>query len=375
MSEFEKVQRDQYQLKRNKCIFVQKILLILLSVAFLLCMIGYIKYDRNTYVYYTEDGNAIYKAYLSENDFYDEEYLNGSHAYVSSLVEKMTADFSYNLSIKTNKVEFKYNYHIDAQLEILDINTKAPIYNPTYEILPLVTDSSVGNHLSINKHVEIDFQKYDGIAKSYLSEYKLQDTSSTLIVRMYVNVVGESETFANDRSGEYVTELRIPLVKTIFKPEVSSTIPAGEQKILAINKNIRVVYGRISFILGFFVLISATILTFYVISTRNKHIDYRRRVDRIHRNYRSYIQQITNKFDMEGYQILYVKTIDELLDIHDTLQKPIMSYENEEKTNNQFFIVADFKIIYLYELYADFNHNLESNIIRRIIIKRVKNQD
>lgn len=353
MSELEKQLRDQYQIKRNKCILLQKIILIVLCVVLLFSAIVYMKLDKDTYVYYTEDGNAIHKAYLNKNDFYEEGYLNGSHAYVSALVEKMTADFSYNLTIHTNKVEFKYNYRIDAQLEILDKNSKAPLYNPTYEILPLVTASSVGNSLSIHKLVEIDFQKYDAIAKAYLKEFDLKDTSSTLIVRMHVNVVGESEAFASDRSGEYVTELRIPLVKTAFKPEVTSTIPTGEQKILAINENIRVVFGIIAIVFGVLVVLAAAILVSYVITTRNNHIDYRRRVDRILRNYRSYIQQITSVFDMEGYQVLHLKTLNELLDIHDTLQKPIMSYENEDMTNNKFFIVADFKIIYLYEVTVD----------------------
>lgn len=350
MSELEKLQRDQYQLKRNKYIFIQKIILIVLSVIVLISAFAYMRLAKDTYVYYKEDGNAIHKAYLNENDFYDEGYLNGSHAYVSSLVEKMTADFSYNLTFETNKVEFKYNYRIDAQLEILDKDSKAPLYNPTYEILPLVTKSSVGNKLSIKELVEIDFQKYDAKAKAYLREFELKDTSSTLIVRMYVNVVGVSEAFASDRSGEYVTELRIPLVKTVFKPTVTSTVPAGEQKILAINRNIKTVVGIISVVLGVIDVIALGVLIYYVLSTRDKHIDYRSHVDKIIKNYRSYIQQSSNCFDMNGYQILNLANINELLDIHDTLQKPIICYENDDKTETLFFIVTEPKIIYLYKI-------------------------
>ncbi len=359
MSELEKQQRDQYKLKRNKRILVQKIILIVCSIAFLFSLIAYIKLDKDTYVYYTEEGNAIHKAYLSGNEFYEETYLNGSHAYVSSLVEKMTADFSYRLAFDTKEVEFKYNYRIDAQLEILDVSSNAPLYNPTYEILPLVTKSSVGNTLLIEELVEIDYQKYDELAKTYLTNFELRDTSSTLIVRMYVNVVGESEVFATDRSGEYVTELRIPLTKTVFKPQVTSTIPAGEQKILAISENFRFIFGNSALAFGILDALAIGFFVYYIISTRDKHVDYRIRVDRVIRNYRSYIQQITNEFDMDGYQILNLKTIKELLDIHDTIQKPIMSYENDDQTCTQFFIVDDLHIIYLCEIKVDEDDDLK----------------
>lgn len=353
MSELEKQQRDQYQIKRNKYILIQKIVLIILSVVLLLSVIVYVKLDKDTYVYYTEEGNAIHRAYLQKNDFYEEGYLNGSHAYVSDLVEKMTGDFSYKLTFATDNVNFKYNYRIDAQLEILDVESKAPIYNPIDEILPLTTASSEGNSLSINKIVDIDFQKYDAMAKAYLAEYNLKDTSSTLIVRMYVNVVGESEVFANDRSGEYVTELRIPLVKTVFKPTVTSTVPAGEQKILAISGNVKITAKIVAIVLSSLDIIALAILVYYVLSTRNKHVDYRHRVDRIIKNYRSYIQQSASFFDMEGYKLIELKTIDELLDIHDTMQRPIISYENADKTATLFFIVTDSGIIYLYEITVD----------------------
>ena len=203
MSELDKKKRDLYQSKRRQYIFLQNVLLDALTVMLIISACLYIHLDKNTYVYYTEEGNAIHKAYLNQNDFYEEGYLNGSHAYVSSLVEKMTADFSYNLAfIDTDNVTFKYDYRIDAQLEIVDKGSSAPLYNPSYEIIPRKVCSSEGDSLSIEKKVEIDYQQYNAIAEAYLQEFKLKDkdTTSTLIVRMYVNVVGESEAFAKDRS-------------------------------------------------------------------------------------------------------------------------------------------------------------------------------
>ncbi|MBQ9785596.1 MAG: hypothetical protein IJW29_09350 [Clostridia bacterium] len=349
MSELEKLQRAQYQKKRNGRILLQKIILVVLTLALLVSAVAFFKLNKDTYVYYTEKGNAIHKAYLNENEFYEEGYLNGSHAYVSSLVEKMTADFSYELTFDTDRVEFKYNYRIDAQLEILDRESGAPLYNPTYEILPKTTASAKGNKLVIEELVEINFQKYNDQAKAYLREFNLDDTTSTLVVRMYVNVVGASEAFAADRAGEYVTELRIPLTKTTFKPVVTTTVPAGEEKILAINENVKGLFAILALALLVADGLMIAFFAHYVVSTRDMHIDYARRVNRLLKSYKSYIQRLTNDFDLEGYRVLRLNEFSEMLEVRDTLQRPILMSENEDRTCARFFIIED-SILYLYEI-------------------------
>ena len=86
----------------------------------LISSLVFFRMNKSTYVYYTEEGNVIHKAYLSDNEFYDESYLNGSHAYVSALIDKMTGDFTYDLKLDASDVEFKYSYRIDAQVSVAE---------------------------------------------------------------------------------------------------------------------------------------------------------------------------------------------------------------------------------------------------------------
>ena len=84
--------------------------------------------------------------------------------------------------------------------------------------------------------------------------------------------------------------------------------------------------------------------------TRDKNTDYNSRVSRVLRNYKSYIQPIGNQFDESNYQILHISDINRLLEIRDTLQKPILFNENEDKTCAKFFIVTDNRVLYLYQI-------------------------
>ena len=347
MSEFEKQQRDEYQRKRKKWINVQAIIAAVLALATLIIGVCFFKINSAAYVRYTQDGNVTYKAYLKDNDFYDEEYLNGSHAYVATLIDKMTADFKYNLAIDTaDSVNVQCSYRVDAVVEIKDNDTGAMIIDDREELLP--TQTKTGN--SIQELVQIDYQKYDKIARDFVDIYDVERATKELAVRMYINVVGESERFVEVGTDEYVIELYLPLACTVVNPTTKATIPTSDQKIQVIANGTKLGVMIPFIILAALEVIALGFLAFYVVLTRDKHIDYARKVQRTLSSYKSYIQKIINPFDTEGYQVLYLSRFTEMLEIRDTLQMPILMYENEDRTCASFFIATNTKVLYLFEI-------------------------
>ena len=91
----------------------------------------------------------------------------------------------------------------------------------------------------------------------------------------------------------------------------------------------------------------------YVLLTRNDDIDYANKVAKLVRNYKSYIQKIKNEFDTLGYQILHIDTFNEMLEIRDTLQSPILMHENEDQTCTTFYIPTSTKIVYVHDIKID----------------------
>lgn len=349
MSEKEKIMRAKYQRRRKGWITFQTIVIVLVTLV--LAFGGYLYYGLNkaTFVPYTQKGNVIYKAYLADNAFYEQEYLNGSHAYVASLVEKMTADFEYDLKIDADDVKFKYSYKIDAQVEVRDTETQMAIFNPVFELIPAKTMTGSGSTVSVKDAVELDYNKYNKLAKDFIASYSLDDTQSLLIVRMYVDVLGESQEFAADNKDSYTVELFVPLNKKTVTPYVVTPVSEQEQKVLTVNNNDTIVLKYI--VLGVFALdlILVLILALYTRLTRDKHIDYSRKVKRILSSYTSYIQRVNNPVVLSDYQVLNVDTFGEMLEIRDTLQMPILMFENNDRTCTQFFIVND-RILYLFKI-------------------------
>ena len=360
MSELEKIKRYEYQRKRKKIIWIQMLIVGILTLATIITSTLFISNNKNAYVGYTEEGKVIYRAYLADNDFYEEEYLNGSHAYVASLINKMTADFSYDVKMEIDNVNFQYTYKIDAQLIVKDKASKTKIYDSFYEVLYEETSDSSGDELNVKKLVEFDYQKFNKKADEFNRTYNLKNTENILLVKMTINVIGMCESFQNDNQDVYTITLSLPLMQTVVSPSVSATVPTGEQKIIVKDvssfKNLKIS----AIVLGCLDLLAIIILVLYIILSIDKHIDYARKVKKLVSNYDSYIQQILTPFDFSGYQVLKINSFKGLLEIRDTVQSPLLMYENEDKTCSQFFITTAEKVLYLYEIEVEEETNINN---------------
>lgn len=360
MSELEKIKRDEYQRKRKKFIWIQMLIVGILTLATIITSTLFISNNKNAYVGYTEEGKVIYRAYLADNDFYEEEYLNGSHAYVAALINKMTADFSYDVKMQIDNVNFQYAYKIDAQLIVKDKASKTKIYDSFHEVLYEETSDSSGNELKVRKLVEFDFQKFNKKADEFNRTYNLKNTENILLVKMTINVIGMCESFQNDNQDVYTITLSLPLMQTVVSPSVSATVPTGEQKIIVKDissfENLKI----FAIVLGCLDLLATIILVLYIFLSIDKHIDYARKVKKLVSNYDSYIQQILTPFDFSSYQVLKINSFKGLLEIRDTVQSPLLMYENEDKTCSQFFITTAEKVLYLYEIEVEEETNINN---------------
>jgi len=311
--------------------------------------IRFFQVGGNNYISYTESGSAIYKAYLKDNEFYREEYLNGSHAYVAALVDHMTVDFSYGLKMDESALRCGYSYQIVAQLEVRDKASKMAIFNPVYDLKSSEQMLSSGNCVSIQDSIVLDYVNYNKTAKAFMEAYNLNDAEAALVVRMTVKTALEGSSLAADGSNSYTISVHIPLVQKTVAPHVETPPTADTRKLLASNSQDPGLYKTLAILFGCAAALMAAVLAVYVIYTRDQHIDYARKVNRILSRYRSFIQKVNNPFDGSHHQLLQVDSFPELLEIRDTLQSPILMYENEDQTCTEFFIVSS-GILYCYNI-------------------------
>lgn len=350
MSELEKLQREVYQKTRNKEITRRSVIALILIAALVISGITANRLSQNTFVTYTESGKADYQVYLNNNEFYAEEYLDANHAYVATLIDEITATLSYDMHVNSSKASYEYAYFVDARLEILDKDSGAPLFDPVYALTGEKTETATGKTLSISEPVTIDYHEYNDLARQYVAAYDLSGTSSTLVVTLHVNVLSDCPDYADAEQGAYNVELRIPLNKTTLKITTATTVPTSESKVLSCNNGGALLFKILTAVLAVAAAVWGILLVRFIFRTRDRHIDYARRVSKLLSSYKSYIQRINNPFDVSGYQVLNVDTFPELLEIRDTLQMPILMFEDEDKTRSEFVIAAANGLLYRYEI-------------------------
>ena len=353
MSESEKLKRAEYEAKRKKILYIILSGILALTMLTAVFSIIFVSLDTHTYVFFNEEGSAVYHAYLNENEYYEEERLNGDHAYVSSLIHHMDAAFCYKMQMDADDVTYQYQYRVDTQLVIADTKSGAAIYNPVETVVGPTVGTHSGKLLLINPKVDIDYVAYNDKAQEFINEYRLADVTSYLDVTMYVDVVGVSEAFAKDNEGQYSVQVRIPLNQAVLKPQTLSTIPTGVQQVLANPNTHKVVFKVLALVFGVLDGMGIAAALVYIIKTRDAFIDYTRKVQKIVNAYKSFIQKILTPFDTTGYQVLPLSTFNEMLEIRDTLQQPILMFENEDKTHTMFVIPTATNILYTFDVKVD----------------------
>ena len=354
MSEAERRKRLNYKRNRKKLIFIQAIAIAAIAVLIAASALTYFALDKTYYIDYVEEGRVDYKVQYKPNSYYEDEWQTSGQQYVTELVNAISANFKYGIVMGAKNVNYKYTYKIDAAVEVVDDRTDNVIFSPTYVLKGETTkEQSSNSQLIIDEDITIDFPTYNALAESFVKDYGLSSVTNTLVVTMTVNVKGTSDEFAVDSQNSYFTTLHIPLTERTMNIESTESIPT-ESKVLAykdaVNQN---AFKTISVVLGLIELFAVLIFVTFVYVTRNHDVNYSIKVQKLLSSYRSFIQKITNGFDIRGYQILTVDSFTDMLAIRDTIQSPVLMSENTDQTRTQFFIPTNTKILYLYEIKVD----------------------
>lgn len=352
MSEAEKKKRRNYRKNREKWIFAQSVIVAVLALAVLISALVSYQLNKRYYIEYQERGSIDYNVFLKDNEFYDVPYLERDQSYVASLIDKIIADFNYEIDMDADDVNYRYSYRITSRLEMIDDTSKAPIFNPEQELVNVQNQSQKSaKRLVINEMVILNYDEYNDLASKFIEAYELTKTTSNIVVTLNVDVLSDCNAFTGNSVETYSSELRIPLTTKTVNIEMKSTVPSAENKMIACTRGAgSEVFKTTAIVLGVVDVLLILLLVAFITLTRTEDITYTTRVKRTLSRYKSYIQKINNLFVSRGYQTILVDTFDEMLEIRDTIQAPILMYENEDKTCAKFMIPTDSKLLYLYEI-------------------------
>ena len=222
----------------------------------------------------------------------------------------------------------------------------------TEELVNKEVQETNEKNLNISEKVTIDYNEYNEKMNKFVKAYGLNDTTSTLELDMYVNVVNKYDGTRVNKESKVMT-LSIPLTTKTVDVSIGSNVIKDEGKMLSKKSE----YKNMEYVLGAGILLAATgivvlvMFVKYVIDTRSAEAMYEQDLKQILFNYKSYIQQSTNDIATKGYKKIQINTFNEILGLRDTMQTPILMYTEKDELKTKFVIIKD-GILYIYILGA-----------------------
>lgn len=305
------------------------VLLLVMGIVF-----NYKSHNSGESALFIEKSSVDYSVCFEENDFYKDICQSENKEYLSSITNEIRVTFDYN-RIYEKATKSNFDYYVGSRLSINYKNNNREIYEEEKVLTDEKNYRSDGTKEvdNIQSNVTIKYSDYNSVVDDYNQKYAIS-TGASLEVFLVIK---------EDKEERKVASISLPLEEQTFS--VSKTVLEGnvEEKVDNTYKN----YMFISLFL--FVLDIIFIAVLVVRSLKNKDVDeFELEVRRLLTEYDRVIAETKGEQAIEGKQITEVNSFMELVDVRDTIEKPILYYR--ESDDKRTFIVIDENIVYRYQM-------------------------
>ena len=358
--------KHKRKMKKIRLFTVGMILVVLSSL--MIYVYSYLKKD--SYISYTEKANVDYKVNLKENDFYEKTFLEENANIIASLIKNIEANFKYDLEFEKDNA-YIYDYRITARTEVKEDKKVNIIYDKEEEIISKPIQEVKNNRLTIEEKIDVDYNKYNEIIRRFVNVYDLDNTSCMLELNMYLNVYNKYDT-ARVNKEEKVMTLYIPLTTKTVDISLSANTLNNEGKVLERKSE----YGDIAIlkimgmVLGLLGIMTLIAFVKYMSDSRSAEKMYDQALKNLLFSYKQYIQKITTDIEKEKYKEIEVESFNEILEMKETLQAPILMYTEENVRRTKFMIINN-EMLFVYTLGSQ---EIRNKLIEESNKKKNKNE-
>ena len=325
-------------------------LFIILSYIFIY---GGINTKSKEYIKYQEDSDIEYRVYLKNNDLYDKEYLNMGDKYISELVDYINFDISYK-NLFEKDINGFYSYNVDATLVAYEDDINDSLWEKEYKILEdkvVVLDKNNINEINISDKMMIDYDIYKNEIDNFINEYGI-DVSGYLSLRFNINTMLNFSNINKDIEDNRSIEVIIPIVDSTFRINILNEYDDINNYYDFSNKKVVnylfIIFGMISGIVALILFILVLIEIRLISFSQSK---YRKNLRKILSEYDDKIVNVKRFYNKKKYNLIYVDSFSELMDVYNKVGSPI-SFKEVKKNYESIFLIIDDDNAWIYRMIA-----------------------
>lgn len=331
---------------------IRNVLYVFLMIIFI--VLAYFLIDRGinaktkVYVNYKDNNDITYKVYLNDNS-----YLGMNNRYNTSLVNKINFDYSFKSVFNTNVNGF-YSYNVEGLLVVYTDNINDSLLQKKYILLEDTVNTLNNNEkiIKLDNNIDIDYIKFRKELSNISKEYNT-------LVNGYLELrfnIKESLNFSGiEKTKEDSKQMKviIPLSYDYFKINVIKNDDKIDSYYDFSKKQpvnyLLMILGALSLSSGISFL--ALVIREMVI-TYKKESAYNKELRKILGAYNDIIINIKKFYNKKKYNLIYVDSFKELLEVYDKVENPI-SFREIKKNSKAIFVLIDDDSAWIYELSSD----------------------
>ena len=337
-------------MKKNFILYVI-VMVVFSCLAYLFIYDGFNTRTRIN-VNYVVNPDIKYNVYLKDNDIYDSKILGMNKNYITNLVDYIDIDFDYGIQYD-NYVTGYYFYSVDAVVFAYEDDINNSLWEKEFTLLDnkvSVIDSNKIDNIKVNDKFRINYNEYRDIINNFIKEYDM-DISGYLMVDINVNTMIDFTNLSNSVDDKKTVKIIIPLTDDSFKINI-----ANDENVIdnyydfTTGKEVNylfLVFGALSLPIVVSLLI---VIVHEMLMVKNKQDEYSIKLDKILKENDNIIVNVKKFYNKKKYNIIYVSSFDELMDVYNRVHNLINYKRNND---NAMFMIMDKENAWVYILKID----------------------
>ena len=294
---------------------------------------------------YEDSSDVIYKVNYKDNN-----YKVNNDRYVADMVDDIDIIYKYN-NLVSEYINGYYRYNIEGYLIAYEDDITNSLWEKKYQLLEdktVVIDESNVNSIKIDDKIKVDFNKYGDIVYDFIDNYDI-DIEGYLSIKINIFESLNFTSLDNLYEDNKVITVNIPLTDDIFKINVNNISDKDSYYEFTSKKGMNIVLiiiGAfcISFALSLLVLVIKQFKYIYI--SQN---EYNKELDKILSKYDDCIVKVKRFYVNKKYNMIYVDSFSELLDVYDKKNKMI-SFKEIKRNSESIFVIIDEDDAWIYKL-------------------------
>ena len=333
---------------KKRMVFYTIISMVFMILSYLFIVSG-IDMKTKIYVKYQQVDDISYVVNLLPNTVYENDYLNMGGNYIGSLVKDIDLDLKYNLIYARNITGY-YVYNLKGTLvasEGEDI-----LWEKNYDLLAdkvTVLDQNKVKDIRVKDRTSIDYQKYVNEINDFNKKYNME-VSGVLLVSFKLKTTLDFTGFKNTYDDTKEVKMVIPVTNEVFKIKILDDNREFDSYNEMTNKEgvnyLFLVFGALCLSVGIAFLM---VVIKNLLEINNKENKYVKELKKILNEHGDEIVNVYEFNNAKKYNLIYVDSFKELLDVYDKVDSPI-SFKELKKNQKAVFLIIENDNAWIYIL-------------------------